>query len=454
MARLPPISKAKAALFVLSVTSISLVCMSTNYALSLLGKTYPENLDLLSIEASFSRAEGRQSHEIEGISLQTERRSKAMICGPQHSNNVIEMIKKEFGFHEVPWTSDEWDIVYGAYPHCGKTNGKPPLDWEMKTGLNKRLTDEGWGNLKPHQIWFPCMGCKDSYCEKNQLCFLLRDIDPSACYVLPDDMDRLKTEMDGSKLWVLKRDGRNLHLHAGKGVTYVKSMAEIPDTSDGSYLVQPYLEPFLGEGQYRRKAELRVYLAVTSVHPLRLYIYPRFWVVMAGSIYTSSADVNNKCIHDTHAHAKGVCDRGLTVEQRQVTFEDYVRKTNMPANMQESLVRKTKDLLARVIHHANPSIQKHFVNEGLRESGASCFSYMRADLGMTEEGEPVIFEINEFPYVNEEAVAARNIQLDSHRELFRMVGLDQPPIYGEDERSKYEAANSGRWERLVDPAAK
>ena len=75
---------------------------------------------------------------------------------------------------------------------------------------------------------------------------------------------------------------------------------------------------------------------------------------------------------------------------------------------------------------------------------------MRADLGITEEGEPVLFEINEFPYVNEEAKAARRIQIDSHRELFQMIGLDASPVYGEEERAKYEAAHSGQWE-LIEP---
>lgn len=82
----------------------------------------------------------------------------------------------------------------------------------------------------------PLHGLYHSYCNKNSLCRLQREIDPSSCYVLPEDSDRLEAEMDdgNAKLWVLKHDGHNLHLHAGTGITYINSKKEIPDMSDGT----------------------------------------------------------------------------------------------------------------------------------------------------------------------------------------------------------------------------
>ena len=380
-----------------------------------------------------------------------DRRDKVIFCGQRHSATPMNMLLSEFKFSKLPRDSPDWDLIYGGYPHCGITDGLPPVDWAMKTGLNKHLNEQGWSNLKPHQVWFPCMGCKDSYCEKNELCGILRSTDPSSCFLLPQDMDRLKAEMDGKKLWVLKRDGKLLELHVGSGVSYVKTPEEIPDTSQGGYLVQPYKGPFLGPDNYRRKAEVRVYLAVTSVNPLRLYLYPRMWVILAASLYTSSADVEDRCIHDAHIHADKKCDGSMTPNERQMTFEDYALKSNMTIDMQGAFVKKTRELFLRVIESANPSVQKHHVNQGIKTSGASCFSYMRADLGVTDAGEPVLYEINEFPNVNHAHPAIGSIVLDSHRELFHMIGLDAPPVYGEDERAKYELAHNGQWERLVPP---
>eukprot|EP00957_Ditylum_brightwellii_P010885 824871-Ditylum_brightwellii.AAC.1 len=75
------------------------------------------------------------------------RRTNAMFCGPQHSQRVLNILRNDFKFQEVASNAMDWDIIYGGYPHCGSS----PFDWEMKTGLNKRLNEQGWSNLQPHQ---------------------------------------------------------------------------------------------------------------------------------------------------------------------------------------------------------------------------------------------------------------------------------------------------------------
>ena len=79
------------------------------------------------------------------------------------------------------------------------------------------------------------------YCNKRELCRLLRDIDPTTCYILPDDRELIASRMDGEMIWVLKQDKNNLNLHAGQGVSYIGRPDEIPEDikkSDG-YLVMP-----------------------------------------------------------------------------------------------------------------------------------------------------------------------------------------------------------------------
>ena len=50
------------------------------------------------------------------------------------------------------------------------------------------------------------MGCKESYCNKRDLCLLMREIWPDSCYKLPEDLERWKTQTGQNKLWVLKQD--------------------------------------------------------------------------------------------------------------------------------------------------------------------------------------------------------------------------------------------------------
>ena len=123
----------------------------------------------------------------------------------------MKMLQGEFGYNETvdAMKTDDWDLIFGGYPHCGSNiSNDKNLDWAMERGLNAHLNEKGWDGLGEHQVWFPCMGCKDSYCNKRGLCKITRELDPHSCYLLPQDLDRLKSKMeeDNNKLWVLKRD--------------------------------------------------------------------------------------------------------------------------------------------------------------------------------------------------------------------------------------------------------
>ena len=224
-----------------------------------------------------------------GVTLKNTTRSKVHWCfWRPHMFTPMNILRDEFGYTEEvdPKAGDNWDLIFGGYPHCGDKR----FDWKMETGLNKFLSEEqGWDKLQPHQVWFPCMGCKDSYCNKRDLCLLMKEIDPNYCFSLPDDHDRLLKNMRQSQeeaeglskpkqqFWVLKEDGPDKHLHVGNGVSFIKSERELPnkqDQSSGSYLVQPLVNHKMGVGIYqRRRHELRMYVCVTSTTPLRAYTY-------------------------------------------------------------------------------------------------------------------------------------------------------------------------------------
>ncbi|KAL7545880.1 hypothetical protein ACHAWF_009239 [Thalassiosira exigua] len=367
------------------------------------------------------------------------RRTRAHFCSKRHSPFVIDMLRNEFGFREVDANKgEEFDIIYGGYPHCGSK----PFDWDMKTGLNARLD---FSKLRPSQVWFPCMGCRASVCNKRELCRIQHELDPTACFLWPEHRDDLEHAMRTAPkgtMWVQNRDGSTLNLHAGASVRYIESVEGLTAKHDGTYLVQPYVEPYLGRS--RRKSEFRTYIAVTSTNPFRAYIHSKPWVILAGRQYDSSI-LSDLCIHDTHAHSKKPCDRSISVDDRQLSFTDYAAKEGLNATYQVALLRRVNDLLVSIIQSGWPPA--HPVNEGIRQSGASCFSYLRADIGFGPDLQPFVYEINEFPYTNEEATAIRPIVRESHRDLFRMIGLDRPPL-PVAEQETWEAAHMGGWRRL------
>ena len=148
------------------------------------------------------------------------------------------------------------------------------------------------------------MGARAAYSDKTVLCDILHSIDPSHCYPLgrPDARAVLQQHVmsSSSTLWVLKRDAAGMHLHSGKGVSYIHGWdmlertvaswsqvesrlssvrqleAAAPERLWQQGLVQPYRPPFIGRPPFNRKSEIRILLAIVDTHPMTIYACTAF----------------------------------------------------------------------------------------------------------------------------------------------------------------------------------
>ena len=98
------------------------------------------------------------------------------------------------------------------------------------------------------------------------------------------------------EVWVVKPVG----LSRGRGIFLTNSPLALPsrDAMGRGMLVQRYLaNPYLIK---ERKFDLRVYVLITGVSPLKVYVYKDGFARFATEDYGGGADIGNTCAHITN----------------------------------------------------------------------------------------------------------------------------------------------------------
>ena len=124
---------------------------------------------------------------------------------------------------------------------------------------------------------------------------------------LPSDRSELENKMESEpgSLWIVKPPGKN----NGSGIHVINQVGEIPNT-DEDICVQRYItNPYLIKGC---KFDLRIYVLVTSLEPLKIYIYDDGLVRFAVNEYTLDPEqIKDKQIHVTNFDVNKKSDKFL-----------------------------------------------------------------------------------------------------------------------------------------------
>ncbi len=202
----------------------------------------------------------------------------------------------------------------------------------------------------------------DRYRKKEELCDSIRAYreahgdaafpEHPRTYVLPRDYETFQREAAagaGGTLWIMKPTA----LYGGQGMRIVEDPAAVP--CEAGYVVQEYLaDPHLVKG---RKAHLRLYMLITSIRPMRAYLWndglvriaPEAYRPEAGWLERQAMHITNTALHKGHPDLE-LADHASKEDEGNVwTQRAFMRHVESEGGDAEAIRARLRDLAARLI---------------------------------------------------------------------------------------------------------
>ncbi|GBP42687.1 Tubulin polyglutamylase TTLL4 [Eumeta japonica] len=218
-------------------------------------------------------------------------------------------------------------------------------------------------------------------------------------YVLPLDMKHLKHDWEkhvaNNEKWIIKPPASA----RGTGIKVISRWAQIPKKK--SVVVQRYVsKPYLINGS---KFDLRLYVLVTSIHPLRIYLYKDGLARFASVKYNDEISM----LHDKYMHLTNYSINRLS--KNYTPNEDFAAceghkwtlqtlfhylKTEKAINT-DKLWDVLKDLVIKTIISGEPSMS-HLTQSNVT-SRYNCYELFGIDVLLDENLKPWLLEVNISP---------------------------------------------------------
>lgn len=185
-----------------------------------------------------------------------------------------------------------------GFKHAGFTRAKDGTPWNASWG--RQYTADVYKTVKPYQKINHFAGAYFMG-RKDQLHYRMSDLAKRApefgnfypkSYLLPQDESRLRKVWQTRRFWIFKPSASS----RGRGITVMDSEEESMPRSSG--VVQIYIErPLLITG---RKFDLRLYVLMTSILPIRIYIHDSGLARFATHEYHLEEGISDTKMHLTN----------------------------------------------------------------------------------------------------------------------------------------------------------
>jgi tubulin polyglutamylase TTLL5 len=367
------------------------------------------------------------------------------------NSNVLQVLLRDHGFERVESADDDWSVFWCAgqvdpealrrlapwqkvnkFPKASALTLKANL-WTCFKQMQDRHGREHFGFM-PTTFVLP----REIKAFERRAREMLQMDDPCA---KEDDPAPEGGSVPPVRTWIFKPAaaycGRGIWMHRFETEPDATAEALLTDEMHKHKgVVSAYLEPFLIDGL---KSDVRLYVLVTSFHPLNLYLYEEGLARFATEPY-HAASLDERCGHLTNYSLNKFSDK--FVKNTNAAEDDAGSKWSLSA-FRRRLVqqfgeervakvwREVDDLVVKTVMAAEPVIVealKDYLPDAARgEPTRQCFQLFGFDVMLDDTLKPHLLEVNLDPALRTESPLDLKIKSSMLLDALNTVGLPLPP---------------------------
>jgi hypothetical protein len=324
---------------------------------------------------------------------QTDRPTKVLTLGTHG------YIKRDLPIYESAFSQKT--MVLLPKPNDGKLHQHTDFDAVLCLSFNTEscLSKEEFSLIGRNRKINRIKSLREVLWSKNTFCDTLTQATesfPSAdfffpCWVLPEQYDKLVS--DSTRLRITRWISKPRSLGAGMGITIIDSLKEIKRHS--THVVQQYMKNphlLIGADEGKHKWDMRTYVLVTSVVPLRAYVYKRGLVRLATSPYSDDCKSHNQtaCLTNTSINKKM---EGAKL--KDITWSFKKLKDYLTDRVYNEMFTRMQRAVGMTLLGALPAFMREW--EGHTENCEFCYQLLGVDVIFDDKLNPKVIECNGEP---------------------------------------------------------
>eukprot|EP00760_Papus_ankaliazontas_P033740 PhM_4_TR6708/c0_g1_i1/m.64661/K16582/TTLL6_13; tubulin polyglutamylase TTLL6/13 len=244
---------------------------------------------------------------------------------------------------------------------------------------------------------------------------------------LRSDRAAFKKAASGSKKTFILKPNAGCQ---GKGIIITQNPLGILDSID-DYIAQEYIaKPLLIEG---KKFDMRVYVLVTSVKNLSVFVFKEGLVRMCVDDYVrpSGDNFENLTVHLTNTAVNKGSDKYVANESED--HQDVGSKRNFAFFTQwlaaqghdsKRLWERVDNIVCKTLIAAQPQLAHTYTSTFPQDvDGRVCFELLGFDIMVDHQLKPWLLEVNHAPSLQAESPLDKSIKGSMLRELFNIVNI-------------------------------